>query len=247
METTRISTEKMEIPVGAESETATSGVNIGSMERNASLLGGTGLAAYGVSSLIGKHWLRGVALTVAGGYLMYRGQTGRCEIYRGLGISTNGEHKGVRVKETITIDRPVEEVFRLWQNLENLPSFMEHLVSVKATGKRVSHWVAKTPGGKEVEWDAEVTEIRDNELIRWRSLAGSDIRNEGYVSFGKLPDGGTEAVIDLVYYPPGGPAGSAAAMLFHFLTHRHIRKNLRKFKDSVESGEAQKQQSAWGT
>ncbi len=245
METTPFSMEKSE-KKGAEG-TASESVNVGAMERNASVVGGTGLAAYGVSSLIGRHWVRGVALALAGSYLVYRGTTGRCELYKGLGISTNGEEKGIRIKETVRIDRPPEEVFRLWQNLENLPNYMAHLVSVKATGKRVSHWVAKTPGGKQMEWDAEVTDLRENEYLRWRSLAGSDIRNEGQITFEKTPEGGTEAVVDLVYYPPGGPAGSAAAKLFHFLTHRHIRKNLEKFKDNVESGEARSSQTIWGT
>jgi uncharacterized membrane protein len=243
--TTQVGAEKLERK-GAE-ETLPESVNVGPMERNASVVGGTGLAAYGVTSLLGKHWLRGVALALAGSYLVYRGTTGRCEVYRGLGISTNGHDTGFRIKETVRIDRPPEEVFRHWQSLENLPNYMDHLVSVKATGKRVSHWVAKTPGGKQVEWDAEITELRENEYIKWRSLAGSDIRNEGQIAFEKTPEGGTEAIVDLVYYPPGGPVGSAAAKLFHFLTHRHIRKNLQQFKESVESGQGRSSETVWGT
>ena len=91
--------------------------------------------------------------------------------------------RGIYTKRSITVRRPVEEVYEFWRNFENLPRFMRHLESVTVTGERRSHWVAKAPAGNTVEWDAEMTEDRPNELIAWRSLENADVYNEGTVQF----------------------------------------------------------------
>ena len=66
-----------------------------------------------------------------------------------------------------------------------------------------------------VEWDAEITEERPNELLAWRSLPGSQIENSGSVRFKKAPaDRGTEVHVSLKYEPPAGKARAALAKLF---------------------------------
>ena len=89
----------------------------------------------------------------------------------------------VYVGHAITINRPPEELYRYWRRLENLPQFMRHLEAVIVVDDRRSHWFAKAPGGRSVEWHAEITEDRPNELIAWRSLPGSDVMNRGTVRF----------------------------------------------------------------
>src|SRR5690606_1246961 len=83
------------------------------------------------------------------------------------------DQPGVIVRESITVQKPLPEVFRFWRNLENLPRVMNHLEEVRQTGDRRSHWVAKGPAGTRVEWNAEITDARENELLAWRSLEGS--------------------------------------------------------------------------
>ncbi len=77
-----------------------------------------------------------------------------------------------RVKRSITVNRPAEEVYAFWRDFENLPKFMYHLESVRVFGPTRSHWTAKGPGDKRVEWDSQVTEDRPNELIAWHTLPG---------------------------------------------------------------------------
>lgn len=67
-----------------------------------------------------------------------------------------------------------------------------------------SHWVAKAPAGTTVEWDAEITEDRPNELIAWRSLEGADVDSAGTVRFEQSPRGrGTVVKLEMHYHPPG--------------------------------------------
>ena len=130
------------------------------------------------------------ALALTGGYLLYSAKVGHGDFFEALGLRTDGGEQGVTIKKSVIVNRPPEEVFNYWRNFENFPNFMKHIDAVQKTGKMVSHWVAKAPGGKRVEWDSEITEIKDNELIRWRSLSGSDVQNRGQVMFKRTPEGG---------------------------------------------------------
>jgi uncharacterized membrane protein len=144
----------------------------------------------------------------------------------------------VRTKRSITVYRPVEEVYAFWRNFENLPRIMRHLESVTVTDDRRSHWVAKAPAGKAVEWDAETTEDRENEVIAWRSLQGAQVYNAGTVRFMPAPrGGGTEVRVALEYEPPFGKLGSKVAMLWREEPGQQVQDSLRQFKQVMEFGE----------
>ena len=85
----------------------------------------------------------------------------------------------IRVAQSALINRSPEELYRFWRDFQGLPRFMKRLESVRETGDGRSHWVAKAPAGRAVEWDAEITEDRPNELIAWRSLEGADVDSVG--------------------------------------------------------------------
>lgn len=154
-------------------------------------------------------------------------------------VANAGADEGIiRTRRAITVGRPVEEVYAFWHDFENLPRFMRHLESVQVTGERRSHWKAKAPAGKSVEWDAETTEDRPNELIAWRSVEGSDIQNAGRVEFRPAPGGrGTEVRVEIAYDPPFGKLGSKVAMLFREEPGQQVDDDLRHFKQVMEIGE----------
>jgi uncharacterized membrane protein len=145
---------------------------------------------------------------------------------------------GIQVKKSIAINSSPEELYRFWRDFENLPRFMNHLESVKETGNGRSHWVAKAPAGSTVEWDAEIVEERDGELISWRSLEGSDVDNSGSVSFVRATGGrGTIVTVELEYNPPGGVIGAGVAKLFGEEPEQQVYDDLRCLKQVIETGE----------
>jgi uncharacterized membrane protein len=139
---------------------------------------------------------------------------------------------------TLTINRPREELYKAWRNFENLARWMKHLKSVDLKGDRRSHWVAAGPAGSTVEWDAEITEDRPNEMIAWRSLEGSDVDHHGVVRFEPAPGNrGTMVTVEMRYAPPGGTLGSAVAAWFGEDPPQSIKMDLRRFKQVMEVGE----------
>jgi uncharacterized membrane protein len=162
------------------------------------------------------------------------------QLSRGAETTAKGTANGGRVgvKQSITVNRPLDEVYGFWRNFENLPRFMQHLELVQTTGERQSHWKAKGPAGTTVEWDAETTEDRPNELIAWRSVGNADVDNAGVVRFTRAAGGrGTEVHVDLRYDPPAGKLGAAIAKLFGEEPNQQVAGDLRRFKQVLETGE----------
>ena len=115
---------------------------------------------------------------------------------------------------------------------------MPYLESVEVTGDRRSHWVAKAPFGRTIEWDAETTLDSRNEEIAWRSLPGGDIENAGTVRFIPAPGNrGTEVHVDMTYSIPGGTVVARLAKLFPENPDREVYDDLRAFKQVMEVGE----------
>jgi uncharacterized membrane protein len=144
----------------------------------------------------------------------------------------------VRVEKSITINKSPEECYSFWRNFENLPRFMLHLQSVRPTGDGRTHWIARGPAGAKVEWDAEITGERPNECISWRSLENADVDNSGTVRFERAPGGrGTIVRVAMYYSPPVAGLATTVASLFGQDPEQEIAKDLRRFKQVLETGE----------
>jgi uncharacterized membrane protein len=226
----------------------TSENNVADAERWASAIGGAAMAAYGLKRLKDDRSAAGAVMAAAAGALIYRSATGFCPAYAAAGINTAhdrndtrqalGGSRGVHVKEAVTINRPAGELYEFWRRFEGLPRFMDHLVSVRARDRQFSHWVAKAPAGRTVEWDAEVINDVPGELIGWRTVAGADVVSAGSVRFKPGPSGcDTEVLVHLQYDPPAGKAGATVAWLLGYEPSQTIREDLRRFKQLLETGE----------
>lgn len=211
-------------------------INVGRAEAWGSMVSGSLLAFYGLSRRSRLGW----AAALAGGALVYRGSTRHCPAFQAFGISTARRSlpTGVKIEKSVTVNRPIDEVYRFWRDLEKLPRFMQHLESVRVMADGRSHWVAKGLAPLKLEWDAEITHERENEVLGWRSLPGAAIENLGSVRFRNAPGGrGTEVRATIAYHPPGGSLGTAAARLLKTVTGQRIKEELRRFKEIMEVGE----------
>ena len=206
-------------------------MNVGPVERGISVATGIALLAY----TLARRQSLSLPLGLDAGYMIYRGATGHCVFYQVLGINRTevDGHEGIQVERAVTVNRPKAELYQMWRDFENLPRFMEHLESVqvdRSDGDR-SHWVAKGPLDRRVEWDAEIIEERENELLVWKSLPGSTVESMGRVEFLDAPGGrGTIVHVSMEYNPPAGSLGAAFAKLFGKEPGHQINADLRRFK-----------------
>ncbi|MGK4566667.1 SRPBCC family protein [Flavobacterium sp. 3HN19-14] len=204
--------------------------NISTIERILTVAAGTYLLYSGLS---GKH--KSVAKTLAGGTLLARGIGGYCPVYDAVGNSQKLSGNNVNIHTTVTIDRPVDEVYSFWRNLENLPRFMSHLEKVEETNGITSEWTAKGPAGiGRISWTAQILMDEKNELLSWHSLPDATVENAGKVRFTDNGDS-TDLDITISYHAPLGIAGEAAAKLLNPVFEKMLKKDIDSLKTFLET------------
>jgi uncharacterized membrane protein len=213
--------------------------NVSDSERIGSIALGAGLILLALS----RRSLLGGLLGLTGAGLVARGTTGNCALYRRLGINSGelsteagvADQQGIKVTQTIDIEREPAEVYRHWRKLENLARFMEHVESVEEIDSERSRWVVRGPLGQQLRWDARIVNEREGELIAWESLPGAEVSNAGSVWFEPNGNGGTRLKVSLKYDPPAGMVGAAAAKLFGESPDEELRQDLGRFKEIIET------------
>ncbi|HVV70320.1 MAG TPA: SRPBCC family protein [Verrucomicrobiae bacterium] len=155
------------------------------------------------------------------------------------GTSKFSAHADVfHFRRSIVVNRPPAQLYQSWRDFTSLPRFMQNLLSVEPRDNHRWHWIAKGPGGTQVEWDAEVIEDRPNESIAWRSLPGSDVEHTGSVRFEPAAGNrGTIVRVEMEYRPPAGKPGGLLAKLLGRSPEKQIASDLLRFKQLLETGE----------
>jgi len=156
-----------------------------------------------------------------------------------MSITSGTEENGaVHIQKSITVNRPIAEVYTYWRDFENLANFMSNLESVQNTGNGQSHWMARGDDGSAAEWDVEMMVETPNEQIMWRSIEGSNVNHSGTVMFRPAPgDRGTEIRVEMLYEIPAGNLGLKIGKLFREDPETQLADDLKVFKQIIETGE----------
>lgn len=141
------------------------------------------------------------------------------------------------IGRAVTINRPRAELFAFFRYFTNLAHFMENVERIDVLDSKRSHWVVKAPGGRTVEWDALITDEVEGEYLAWASQPGADIANSGRIDFRDAGARGTVVTATLLYDPPYGVVGKLIAKLFQREPAIQARRDLRRFKQLMETGE----------
>jgi len=141
------------------------------------------------------------------------------------------------VGRSVTINRPRSELYAFWRDFTNLARVMENVRSVEIEGD-LATWTIRAPAGRSVEVKTRIVSEKENEQIAWRSVEGSDVETEGKVMFRHAPGGrGTVVEAVIAYRPPAGEAGRLIAKLFQAEPEVQARRDLKRFKMLMETGE----------
>lgn len=141
------------------------------------------------------------------------------------------------IQKWIDVEVPVRTAYNQWTQFEEFPSFMEGVTAVTQLDDRRLQWKANI-GGKDKEWNAEITEQHPDERVAWTSTSGA--RNAGVVTFHRLADDKTRVMLQVEYDPDGmmEHVGDAVG-----LVSGRVSRDLERFKDFIES--RQRETGAW--
>ncbi len=209
-------------------------VNVGKTERILMIAAGSYLLYRALKKKDDKKVIEGIAA----GTMLFRGISGYCPAYDL--IEKTGKMKGsnIAITTSLTVSKPVAEVYNAWRQLENLPLFMSHLHSVAVIDNYKSEWKARIPGGiGTISWKAEILMDEPNRILSWHSMPGSTIQNSGKVKF---TDNGSSTGVEVTisYHAPLGKAGELAASLLNPVFEKMVKSDIENFKKYIEVGTA---------
>jgi uncharacterized membrane protein len=145
--------------------------------------------------------------------------------------------KKTRIAKAVTIEASAHELYAFWRSLERLPLVMPHLDKVERINAVNSKWSARGPGGKAIQWEAEIIDDIPDKLIAWTTIGGP-LEAGGVVRFLPAPGGrGTEVIAEMEYHVFGGGLGRAAATALGLEPGLDLERGLRRLKQLFELDE----------
>lgn len=189
---------------------------------------GSTLIYTGARQYLGLHnRALGALLSAAGGLLIVRSATNTPVLQLG--------RPSIEIRKTIQVRAPVEEVFEVLARYEKLPRLMRNIRSVQRRSDGRSHWVLAGPAGVRIEWDAETTASKPNELLAWHTVGRTTLAHAGIIRFERAGEG-TRIDIRITYNPPAGVLGHYAAKLFGLDPKTKLDEDLARLKTFFDTG-----------
>jgi uncharacterized membrane protein len=149
---------------------------------------------------------------------------------RAAEVSRNAYESGtsrlVPIQLSIDVAVPIHVAWEEWRTYGSLPEGVHRIVDVERDGDVL---IGRTAGPRELEWEAEIKDEREDESFAWRSVEGTDVA--GLATFHKLSDRLTRIELDLDVVPTN--PSEAMTLALHF-AHRRAEADLRRFKAHVE-------------
>ena len=129
---------------------------------------------------------------------------------------------------SIEVNAPLRAVYNQWAQFKEFPRFMEGVDEVRQEGPKSLFWEAKI-GGKDKQWEAEITEQVPEKRIVWESVDGTP--NRGEVTFESLDFERTRITLTMEYEPEGflEKAGDAFG-----IPSGQVEEDLKRFRDFIE-------------
>jgi Polyketide cyclase / dehydrase and lipid transport/Protein of unknown function (DUF2934) len=129
----------------------------------------------------------------------------------------------------IEVNAPLSAVYNQWTQFEEFPSFMEGVEEVRQDGPSRLLWKV-TIGGRDKEWEAEITEQVPDAKIAWQSIDGAP--NSGEVNFESLDSERTRITLTIDYEPEGilEKAGDVLG-----IPSGRVEADLKRFRDFIEN------------
>lgn len=139
------------------------------------------------------------------------------------------------IEATVTIQRPVSEVFGFYRDFRNLPGFLGDVMAIEPTGPATSRWTIEGPFGIQAHWAMEVTEERTDELIRYETVGSSPTKTLWEVYFSPGQEAGQTQVREVMKAPGGHLMMDALALIGKYPAEE-VSANLHRLKQILETG-----------
>lgn len=129
----------------------------------------------------------------------------------------------------VEVEKPIDVVWDLWSDLEQMPKWMKWIESVKVVedNPELSRWKLAS-GAFEFSWLSRITRLVNHQIIQWESVDG--LPNRGAIRF---YDRGDHSVVKLsIAYAIPGILGKVMDNLFlGRVVESTIQADLQRFRE----------------
>ena len=209
-------------------------VNVGGAERGVSLAAGAGLLLLGLRSR--RLGPSGLALGAAGLALAVRGLTGRCAVYRSLGITGVGEplRREIEWVRSVTVCAPPARLHDFLSDPASWGSAAGLVREATAVGPDRFRLRLALPGRLGAPYEL----ARRPDGMSFETGPGAPLPHEIELELTPAPhDRGTQLRCRVTLRPPGGAAGAALGHWLEGLGERALGQQLQQVKQCIETGE----------
>jgi uncharacterized membrane protein len=129
----------------------------------------------------------------------------------------------------VEVDAPIDLVWKLWSDLEQMPRWMKWIESVKVQedNPELSRWKLST-GGLEFSWLSRILKVVPHQIIQWESVGG--LPNRGAVRFYDR-HGSSIVKLSIAYAIPGILGKIMDNLFLGRVVESTIRADLERFRD----------------
>ncbi|MEB3174243.1 MAG: SRPBCC family protein [Cyanobacteriota bacterium] len=131
----------------------------------------------------------------------------------------------------IEVEAPIELVWSLWSDLEQMPRWMKWIESVRVLEENpeLSKWkLAST--GFEFTWLSRITKLIPQQIIQWESVDG--LPNRGAVRFYDLK-GRSVVRLTIAYSVPGWLGKIMDNLFLGRVVESTVKADLERFRDYI--------------
>ncbi|MEM9503682.1 MAG: SRPBCC family protein [Cyanobacteria bacterium P01_E01_bin.43] len=131
----------------------------------------------------------------------------------------------------VEVDAPIDLVWALWSDLEQMPRWMKWIESVNilAEDPDLSRWKLAS-GSFEFTWLSQITKLIDHQLIQWESVDG--LPNRGGIRF--YDHKGKSAVkLTVAYSIPSFLGKLMDGLFLGKVVESTLQADLQRFQDHV--------------
>lgn len=130
----------------------------------------------------------------------------------------------------VEVAAPINLVWNLWSDLEQMPHWMKWIDSVKIQpdNPELSRWKLAS-GAFEFTWLSKVTQQINHQIIRWESIDG--LPNQGAIRFYDRKDDGSIVRLSVSYKIPGVIGGVMDDLFLGNVVESTLQADLDRFRD----------------
>jgi uncharacterized membrane protein len=130
----------------------------------------------------------------------------------------------------VEIAAPIDLVWRLWSDLEQMPNWMKWIESVKILedDPELSRWKLAS-GSIEFSWLSKVSKQIPHQIIQWESVDG--LPNRGAIRFYDRAEAGSIVKLTVAYAIPGFIGQLMDNLFLGRLVESSLQADLERFRE----------------